>query len=1162
MPRLDVLNVGLQITGDPKATKELQQSLAPAIATFSHDFSKSIAKVAKELGGELTETTKKFSQGFASADQIKRMEQAFYKGTEPIWKAMDKARKLEMALQKDLKKEVRARVELELKQLKDYTQKYQAAMKDQFKREVAHAEALFERKKRLAGEYNEWVAKNLEDQMDDAVESVGKGIGDVLKLNFRDALRGGGGMLSKLGAGLQQRGLEKQAAASAMGGFSGGGKMMEMLGGVVGKLGAVAAGMGAVFGGIAMLVKVLLDADAQTKEFNRDMVNTAGGLSMVGKSGEDAEERLTELRKAAIDSTAAIKNLGQISKVIKLGLTAKEYMEVTSKFEEMGVTFDKMRGNAKDLGEATENYTKYVKAAAMVSRNFGMSLTEATEKVSENMIDLNLNLDEVKEGFAAIGEAARESGYGTKRFFNMVLQATSGVTMYNVRLAGTSKLLQNLVRILGMKAGEGLLKDLSSKLQGESYEDRYRRILTTGGDVTGKVLRSEAKQQMAGVQRAVGGMSGTDAAKLTGKLTGGASAAFEAAKSGDVAALAKVSDKDRAVLIAALGKQDEALARRLDNLIDLAKGANGDIHAQVKALERLGPGGAIVMELNRVKGVLGKSLEEIKGIDAVAFQKMTGLSSEQADQLQKVARTVTGDFELAKAAATKFKGNEVEEAKWNEENKKSGLKIEGGVVKSAATGEEVKNTNDALLAWSKESHDENMKAMSEQEANSERIAENTYDLTNLYSQSMISILEDISGFVSDILVWLNLKNDPKPRQAAAAATLAAAEQRQEEISKKSDETNQILKDLREKKKGKLTDEDRTQVEEAIKKAKATQDALKVESQEVKSRKKAARGLMSGGGDEGQLFDEAIKAGLPLDQATQLATSGKGAEFLKQLDMAKRLAGSGVSTTKIENLNAYSESFKADIQEVKKSPEELAEDQQIAAEDAAKRFLTGLFSAPGSVRGSDYTTAATDAEGKPVKYEDLPGGAKQTDQFGNDWVWDKEEQKWNKQQNLQEKQKRTSDESLTELKKMSDPLVEMNERDKRQDFIKALESVGITGDAIAPLLTAETKEQFNVELAGLEAGEATKEKFGKLKTKRLQDGLVLANGQVYSGSPGDAVAFINEQGMRGGGKVGGAANVVFHIHATEGREDIVTDKVVAGLHQVYSVMTGDTAAVGV
>lgn len=1148
--RLDVLDVSLRITGSPEDAKKLQQSLAPAIAAFSSDFSKSIAKVAKGLGEELTETTKKFSKGFASPDQIKRMEQAFYKGTEPIWKAMEKAAKIDKALQKNISDTKKAQLQKQLADLNTYVQKHNAALKDQFKREVAKDEAVFERKKKLAEDYNDFFAKSFGDQMDDAIESVGKGIGDVMKLNFREALRGGGGLMSKLGAGLQQKGLQKQAAAEAMGGASGGGKMLEMLGGAIGKLGALAAGIGAVVGGVAMLVKVLLDAEAQTREFNREMVNTAGGLSMVGQSGADAEDRLNELRKAAINSTAAIKNLGNISKVIKLGLTAKEYMEVTTKFEEMGVTFDRMRGNAKDLTEATENYTKYVRAAADLSRNFGMSLSEATEKISDAMLDLNLTLGEVKEGFAAIGDAALQSGYGTKRFFNMVLQATSGVTMYNVRLGATGKLLQNLVRVLGMKTGGEMLKDLSGKLQGESYEDRYKRILMTGSKVTGQVIGREAERQAAGVSRGL-----TGKAFDLGDVTAGGKSALSAAAAGNVKQLAQVTDKDRASLISALSKQDEAMARRLDNLIDLARGTSGKIGDQAKALERLGPGGAIVMELNRVKSVLGKSLDELGGVNAMAFQKMTGLSSEQVDYLQKVSRTVVGDFENAKAMAAKVKGDKVQEAMYNESIKKTGMYIKDGNVLSREDNKKIQDANDALQEWSQETHEQDMKVMTEQEKNSERIAENTYDLANLYSQSMIAILEEIAEVSNKILVFLGLKDDTSKLKAAGAAEMQDIEKQQGEVKKQSEATQAILKDLREKRKE--TGADVKTIDVAIKKAEETQAALKAQQADLAQRKSSARGLVSGKDDQSNaFFMQAKGAGLSDEEAARV-TVQTGAGGAAALEKAQTDALSNMRYENSLEVKRLEEKKKkgglTDIEGMRMGF--LTNPEQVAAREAALKTST----TQGFFKNLGKSPSGTAQEG----VESLDPLTKESYKF--------EKGQWVKQGTVQEKMKKATESSLKELQELNSQIKKANEADERSNIIGALKSAGVADEALAPLIGAPDAATFNKLLAGFEATEgnaAALEKAG-IKGRRLkvetpvQDAILTADGRIIPTSKGDGIAVLNEEAMRrGGGRGAGSANVVFHIHATEGREDVVTDKVVAGLHQVYSVLTGDAATVGV
>lgn len=1086
---VDVLGVQLEISGSAGTAKKLQQELAPAIDKFSTDFSKSIARVAKSMGDDLTEVTTKFTKGFASPDQIKRMEQAFYKGTEPIWQAMEKARKAEEKLAAAKTKDEKNLYMLELKNLKDYVQKYQFALKDQYKREVAKDEAVFERKKKLAEDYNDFFSKSFSDQSEEFLDAFGQGLRHAVEFNLAAAAKGGGGIFSRVGAGLQTAGTSRRLAAEATGGGGGTGKMMEMLGGAIGKIGSVLSMIGGAVAGLGALVKVLLDADAQTKEFNRDIIKASGAMDVMGTSGASLSDSLKEVRDAALDATSPLR--AGVKGVMQLGLTTKEYLEVFNKFQEVGVTATQMRGDLAKTSDGLTGYTKFVSRAATASRMFGEDLGTMAGHMGEYMKDLGLTLDEVSSSFAGIAEQAKESGFGTKRFFSMVLQATSGITMYNVRLAGTARLLTQLGRALGGRAGGEMLKSLTQSITGESYQDRYKRILTTGQGVVRPILAREAEAQAAGLRPALAGK----AIPTAGMTAGAADVASKLATASDkdmVAMLAKISAEDRRSLVSSLSRVDENLSRRLEGLIDVSKGTTGKIGDQAKALENVGPGGKLLLELRRMQQVIGKPLDKMSGIDKMAYQQMTGASSEQIAMLERIQRLALGDFENAKRMAEIAKDDPSRLEELNESLKKTGMQINKDFqVVSDKSGRVIKDGDDAILNFDEESHKEDLKQLTEQERLSKEVAVNTYDLSNLMQGAMMDVLNRIADFTQKIYEFLGLKESGEKVKAGYDVLEKESEARTKEIDKQMKDLVDVGKRLKEASGTTSDPAKKAEIQKALDENKKQVDTLREKREEEKLASKDllefTKNLPK---DQVKLLNAMVdQAGMGAGEALSLIKSG---EIKDPSGTLTRLTSVGtgdtnntkVQTDEVKKLRALADKTKKTEDKTKENTDAIKksgeEQLRLLQEEARARELS-------SIKEALISTG---------KFSEEHFGAGFRGGIG-------------------------SEEGAKEL-------VQKLARDY-------------------PALFAEAKGKVPSEL---------------LKKYGVQDALITSDGRIVQGSKGDAVAFLNEEALRRGGKVGGSANVVFHIHATEGREDVVTDKVVAGLHQVYSVLTGDAATVGV
>ena len=717
------------------------------------NLTKMMGSTAARLGKDFTEAMRKGMDVRDVERWGKKIEDAIEKGNKSLKEGaviQERINKLKEQGQTDA---VKAEIEQHRTQLANINKQEElrsSAMHRRIQEELESENRVATRRIAYAKQYNEFMRKSFVDQADTFRDSMAKTFehlkgGDLLGIN-----KSAFGTLRNVGSKMQQKGIDRRMEE---GGSAG---MGEKMGAAIAGISGAALAIGAVAGGMLLLVKTLIDADNQAKEMNKELLQSSGALDLVSGSTGDLTGALKANRDAIFSQTSALE--AGAKAVMQLGLTSKEYQGVLQKFAETGITWSKMAEGAEDVGKA---YANHVTRATTIARMFGLQLDAATESMANNMQELGQSVDSVAESFAVVGKYAQESGYGTKRFYNMVQQATSGMTMYNVRLEDTAALMMRLTRVLGMKGGAEFHAQMAKGLGDESYQDRTKRILTTGKGTTRGILGKQAESSAAMLAESLKGLKG-GAGVLTGLSGGDLRKKLSTMKQDEV--------DDLMFQLRGQGQQGTAAAERLDAARKATRGgaAGSSLTEMATGLSGLGTGGTMAMELNKMKGIGGMSLLNEKdfqsrGIELKMAMEAQGVSAAEQEKRIKVLGDVRSGMKAAKGA-TGAEAQRIAKSTGLMADAQGNLHqaVQGEDGKYSATGAAIGDMTDALFAWG-ESQDNNEKArkdmLTRQEELSKQVAENTYDLTNLVKDSVLGVLNKIAGYVSDVLVFLNLKED-------------------------------------------------------------------------------------------------------------------------------------------------------------------------------------------------------------------------------------------------------------------------------------------------------------------------------------------------------------------------------------------------------------------
>lgn len=378
----------------------------------------------------------------------------------------------------------------------------------------AAADALKESLTKVADPFSRLLSKDIGG----AFESGGKLAGSALESSVRNVgkrmtMSGVGSGISRWGTSLATKGKADMSAFAATGARKAGGgamvgigKVAQVVGGLVGKLGPMlqmAAKFGPILGTISSLlvglVKLMIDADSQAKEFQKDLLASASTGEYMARNGrvagaayEDLKETVTDIRNASFS----------LQKNLEWGTTSKEHLAFWNTLNQEGVSIKRMKEefeHAKDAGEdagdAVEHFGEMTATAVAYSRSFGVSLNDIVSYQAEVMTELGASYEKVTKDFAFMAAGASESGMAMNKFFAIMRGVSSDLSLYNMRMEDAVTLLKKLGTVMSPKSAQKFMQTLTQGFKGMGRLEKLRMTLLAGQDKTAKIVEKNLGQR-------------------------------------------------------------------------------------------------------------------------------------------------------------------------------------------------------------------------------------------------------------------------------------------------------------------------------------------------------------------------------------------------------------------------------------------------------------------------------------------------------------------------------------------------------------------------------------------------------------------------------------------------------------------------------------------
>jgi hypothetical protein len=523
-------------------------------------------------------------------------------------------------------------------------------------------------------------------------------------------------------------------------------------------LSAAAAAAAVAIAGIAAaftaVLAVMVMADEQAKELNSSMLE---GAAMADFSLGNAATTARDLTEALSVGTDAAQEMAY-----KWRGQTKEFTAMLGQLNQAGLTYKEMTKGAKDHDEAVQMLAKHLDTAMVASKALGISTAETAEVMGQWESDFGMGLDEMKEQFAAVADAASSSNMQGKRFFSVVSQATAGMALYNNRMDEAAQLLAKTSKILGGTDASDFVKSLTKGFSDQSYVDRFKTIMIAGTEDVRKVMAIDADKMAKQFKTSFSGKEG-----VKGAFEDAMGKNFDMQVLSDPAKLTKMlaqmSDKDTRKLIQELkANGEDTAAMQISSMSKVAKGQEKGVVGMATAMEQLSMGGKLAVKL---QGLGNQRLSEMNGIELAAYQQYTGQSTEQIEALRRIDENLMGEWEEVTAAAAA--GGQLTA----EQVQRLGVVIEDGKIYQAdatgkSTGEIIESLDEYTSRWGDKNKEglEGVSAMQDKaSAFAQSSVENTTSILAWLQNQMTSML---TGIYDIMLQFYNAYMGISPEQVA------------------------------------------------------------------------------------------------------------------------------------------------------------------------------------------------------------------------------------------------------------------------------------------------------------------------------------------------------------------------------------------------------------
>lgn len=301
-----------------------------------------------------------------------------------------------------------------------------------------------------------------------------------------------GGWAARHGDRMMAKGGASKVAGAGLKGIE---KLSTALGPVLNIFAKIGPILSVASGFMMSFVKIMVDAESGAKEFNKQILATAGtgkylsaSFGNISAASKDLDRDLTAARTASVS-------------LRKYGINKETSAAFLNALTAEGVSLKKLGGNTDDLAKRTEAYSKTITMGVVYSRAFGVSLSEVSQLQGDLMSNLGMGAKGVTANFQQIVNAASEAGMETNKFFGLVRSFSTDLSLFALRMETVTKVLGVLGKTMDPRNAQKFLQNLNQKFSGGDTADNLKYEIIAGTDETHKLLKSELGDKLTNLRQ-------------------------------------------------------------------------------------------------------------------------------------------------------------------------------------------------------------------------------------------------------------------------------------------------------------------------------------------------------------------------------------------------------------------------------------------------------------------------------------------------------------------------------------------------------------------------------------------------------------------------------------------------------------------------------------
>lgn len=570
----------------------------------------------------------------------------------------------------------------------------------------------------------------------DLPQDLGKGIGSAIQSALSGDLGGiigglteGAGAAARYGGGRARNALDRRGMRNELStGLPMGGKM----GGVTRALGGIAKFLGPLavaVGGVGMIVKLLMDAEAQTKDLNKALLDQVPYFALARGGFEGADQKLEQMREVATDFATNL----------RLGLDPKQHYEVIAALDEHGASLSKLEDEYDSFGDMAKDVIETVRIASL---NLGVSMGEVSQFVATMQDVHGKSMSEIKEDLTSIVGLAAESGVSTKKFFGVVSQMTGQMGLYNFKLEDTAFLLTQMNKVMDSKSAEAFTTKMVTGLKEMNSQQKMQTMLLAGQGKVRKMLQDTSKKMYGQLEKDTGAFQLVFNDLFGGKF--GPIQSIEEMRQ----MIDKMNRNEKNMLIARVQQEiGEGASQQLSRAIKMAEDSRKGGLSMIDAMNNLSGLDSMEIQISALENVFG-SIESVPSILA----EQLGIDQDGLKQMQRFSEVAKGNYALIQDQIAKDKaaGKTDEEiaSRIKEMSERLGYGIKYDEVTGKlldANGQVVKDQYDLLGAMNEEQKEKISEGAAMQVSAAERQVVATQSVTDVLKYLIADLLNSIGN---------------------------------------------------------------------------------------------------------------------------------------------------------------------------------------------------------------------------------------------------------------------------------------------------------------------------------------------------------------------------------------------------------------------------------